>query len=61
MSDIEEKIWQFLRGDLPTPEFEQWVYDTPELKTLCGPDLFLELLSVDYRDSRAVDHIKDMF
>ncbi len=58
MSDIEEKIWQFLRGDLPIVEFEQWVYDTPELEELCGLDLYLELLSVDYRDKYAVDSIK---
>jgi hypothetical protein len=58
VSDLKEKIWQFLRGSLPTSEFEQWVYETPELETLFGFDLFLDLLSVDYRDSDAVEHMK---
>jgi hypothetical protein len=49
-SDVEEKIWQFLRGDLPPVEFEEWVQSTPALETLLGNNLFLQLLSADYRN-----------
>ena len=49
-SDIPEKIWQFLRGDLPSVEFERWVHETPELEKFCGPALFQQLISVDYRN-----------
>ncbi len=57
-SDIQEKIWQFIRGGFSTVEFEQWIYNTPELETLCGPDLFFELISLDYRDKNAVEGMK---
>ena len=58
VSETEDKIRQFLRGDLPAVEFEQWVYNTPSLQSLCGRDLYLELLSVDYRDVQAVESMK---
>ena len=49
-SDIQEKIWTFIRGDLPCVEFGRWVHETPELEKLCGPALFQQLISVDYRN-----------
>jgi len=58
MSDIAEKIWQFIRGAFSIVEFEQWIYNTPELETLCSPDLFFELISLDYRDKNAVERMK---
>lgn len=59
MSDVQEKIRRFIRGDLSGGEFEEWIYDTPEVEALCGPHLFIELLSVDYRDTREVERIRD--
>ena len=58
-SDIEEKIWQFLRGDLPPVEFEEWVHITPDLKPPLGNNLFLDVLSADYRNWVAVAEISE--
>jgi len=59
LSDIEKEIFQFLRGDLSTAEFEQWIYNnTPELEPLFGRDLFLDLISLNYRDERATESLK---
>jgi len=58
-SDIGEKIWMFLRGDLPPVEFEQWVRDTPELEMMFGPPLFQEVISADYRNWLSLENVSE--
>ncbi|MBU0490301.1 MAG: hypothetical protein KKA73_19035 [Chloroflexi bacterium] len=59
LSDPAERLWKFVRGDTPTVEFEQWVYDTPTLEQLFGPDMYLELISLDYRDPMETVRLPD--
>jgi hypothetical protein len=58
LSEIQEKLLQFIVSQLATAEFEKWVYDTPELEVLFGSDLYLEVISLDYRNERAVRFLK---
>ena len=47
-----ETIWRFVRGDMPTSEFEQWVYLEPELEELLGTQLYLDVISADFSCDR---------
>jgi hypothetical protein len=53
MLGFERTVWRQLEalhtGDLSPDGFEQWVYSAPELETVLGRDLALELLAFDYR------------
>lgn len=53
----QEIIWRFLRGDLPTDEFEQWAYNTERLQSLMSSDLYLELLEINYQDKEQVHEL----
>lgn len=61
MSEIQQQFWKFLRGDMPTAEFENWIYNTPELETVFDPDSYLSLISSDYRDAHVVRKVKSAF
>jgi hypothetical protein len=54
MSETTDVLWRFVRRDLTAPEFEQWLYQSPELERLLGHERYLELLSADYRDPTVV-------
>lgn len=56
--EIMEFIWRFLRGDLQTEDFVQWVYSEERLESLLGEKLHLELVSADYFDANSVNRIK---
>ncbi|HKN65332.1 MAG TPA: hypothetical protein VJW73_03600 [Gemmatimonadaceae bacterium] len=43
--EIMARLWRFTRGETPTAEFERWVYATPELEPLLGPELYLRLIA----------------
>ena len=45
-----DNLWRFIRGDMATADFEQWVYETDDLKAWLGNDLYLWCLSVKYHD-----------
>jgi hypothetical protein len=47
-TNLTEQLWRFVHGELAAPEFEQWVYRTPVLEPLLGPDRYLELISADF-------------
>lgn len=49
-----EAIWRFVRRDLRTSEFEQWVYAEPDLDRLLGPELHFVTLSTDFSNREAV-------
>lgn len=52
------RLWRFTRGETPTAEFELWIYATPELEPLLGPELYLRLISEDYRDAATVHDLR---
>ncbi len=50
MDDPNQKImWQFIRGDLPTPEFEKWLYANSDFETTAGKEFHLEVISTNFK------------
>ncbi|MBF5042267.1 hypothetical protein FGE12_07640 [Aggregicoccus sp. 17bor-14] len=52
--DITERLWAFVRGDVPVPEFERWVYAEPRLESELGQALFLMAISTHFTDRAEV-------
>ncbi|QDU68064.1 ChaN family lipoprotein [Engelhardtia mirabilis] len=52
-------LWRFVRGDEPSPAFEQWAYQDPTLQTQLGADLHLALISTDFYDAEAVWSLRE--
>ncbi|MGE0583589.1 MAG: hypothetical protein AB7O39_00470 [Flavobacteriaceae bacterium] len=48
-----EIFWRFARGDTPVETFEKWLYASPELEATLGPEVYLDMISVDFRDPQA--------
>lgn len=46
------KFWKFARGETEPKMFESWLFDQTGLEAALGDELYLELLSADYRDER---------
>ena len=57
-SNATPAIWSYLErfhaGEVPLNDFEQWVYNCPELESVLGRDEHLALLTLNYhaRDAR---------
>jgi hypothetical protein len=49
--EVVDKLWRFIRGDMETAEFEQWVYGSDDLKAWLGNDLYLWCLGIPYHDT----------
>lgn len=58
MSNIQHHFWRFITGDTPTAEFEQWVYNTTELKELPN-DIYFNLISADYKNIHSVAELRN--
>ena len=52
-SEIFDRCWRFIRGDIPVAEFEKWVYETTELEALFSEEFYFILISTDYS---SIDH-----
>ncbi len=57
---IKSIFWQFVRGDMLTNDFEQWVYSNKELELLFEKNSYLELIMPDYQDSEEIRKVKLM-
>ena len=53
-----ENIWRFVRGDLSSVDFEDWLYTTEEMEKIIGTRLFPEAVSVNYSNPREVADLK---
>jgi hypothetical protein len=51
-ASVTTTLWRFVRGDLPVASFEAWLYAQKDLERDLGEELYMELLSFDYRDRR---------
>ena len=49
IDEIENSFFQFLAGELPLQEFEQWLYSTPEIESYLGKPAYLEVISFNFR------------
>jgi hypothetical protein len=60
-SDDVESTWstleRFLSGDIPTPDFENWVYGAGDLARAVGREDHLSLISFDFRQAHAESHL----
>lgn len=56
-----QRIWEFVRGDMDTREFEQWLYTDGmgELETRLGSEKALDVLSADYGSAAAVAEVRN--
>lgn len=54
-----DRIWKFIRGDMCTSDFEQWVYFDPTVEKTLGKDLFFEIISTNFSSRDAVFCIKE--
>lgn len=52
------QIYRFVRGDMNPQEFELWIYANPQMKERLSPPLYLDVISVDFRDSGSVYEIR---
>lgn len=53
-----QRIWEFIRGDLPVDLFERWVYEPGDLEDRIGQQLFLDIVSVDFKSRSEVSLLK---
>jgi hypothetical protein len=51
---VQNMLWKFVKNYLDIATFEQWLYHHETLEIMLGKELYLELISVDYRDKNAV-------
>jgi hypothetical protein len=51
---------RWLAGEIPTSDFEQWVYDTQNLEDSLGVDDYSSLLSFDFRQPNAVHELRQL-
>ena len=53
-----EVFWTFVRGDMETADFERWVYANSSLEDELGAEFYLDIISMDYSDTREIDHLQ---
>jgi hypothetical protein len=58
MEEYFTKIWEFIRGDLSTYEFENIIYND-SFKECCKDDIYLEIISNDYRNKDSTHKLKE--
>jgi len=51
MNETLETLWKFVRGDLSTADFESWIYVDKNLEGIIGNEVYLELISINYKSS----------
>jgi hypothetical protein len=60
----QQRIWQFIRGDLPTAEFESWLYNSKGLENLLGRkgkegnELYQDLMFANFKDENKLGEVK---
>jgi len=58
MGEIIKRLWSWVRGDTPTPEFEPWAYGEAGLEPFLGGQRWLRLVAADYRDPDEVRRLR---
>jgi hypothetical protein len=52
-------VWKFILGHATPKDFEQWLYSDPDAKAIFGETLYLDLISVNYRDRNSTGALKE--
>ena len=50
-NDIKEFFFKFIAGDVSLEDFEQWAYSYKELEKYLGADVYLDLISLSFKNS----------
>ncbi|QDP99763.1 hypothetical protein FOH38_03880 [Lysinibacillus fusiformis] len=53
--DIQKQFYKIYKGLISVSEFEEWLYNTPEIEKVYGDDFYFNLLDLNYRSR----HIKN--
>ncbi|MCP3888618.1 MAG: hypothetical protein GY702_07060 [Desulfobulbaceae bacterium] len=56
-TNIEKKFLEMIRKDTPIDEFEQWVYQSKQLKEILATSDYLELISIDFKSNDAWENL----
>ena len=51
-------VWRFVRRDLDARTFERWLYEQPQLEQRLGPQLYMEVVSVDFGNAEALFQVR---
>ena len=52
-----ENLWKYIRGDMSTEAFEDFIYNDPDLEELLGEELYFEVIAANFRNKEYVDGI----
>lgn len=47
--DIQQQFYKIYKGIISVSEFEEWLYNTPEIEKVYGSDFYFNLLDLNYR------------
>ena len=50
-------LWQYIRGDMTTEAFENFIYNEPGLEELLGKEQYLEAISANYNDKESLHNV----
>jgi len=53
--DMQKQFYKIYKGLISVSEFEEWLYNTPEIEDVYGNDFYFDLLNLNYRSK----HIKN--
>jgi hypothetical protein len=56
--EIQDIFFETLYGDRTVLEFEEWLYDTPQLEQVLNAEDYLDLIGYGYKDDRAAYGLK---
>jgi hypothetical protein len=59
---IKIKIFEFLNDEISFENFEKWIYEDPELEKCLNKDIYLNLISLNFKNNKFILHeIKTLF
>ena len=53
------ELWKFVRADMPTDQFEPWLYRQDDLEQTVGKNLYLDLISTNYTNPKEVFYVRE--
>jgi len=61
MTPFEQKIVDYCLKKISEKDFEQWIYEHPEVEEEIGSSIYIELLSSDFSDSKIIEILNPWF
>ena len=57
---ISKIVSDFLNGKIENSDFEEWIYSEKSLEDILGNELYIELISLDFKDKSIKNHISNL-